>query len=135
ADRKIKERDVVDRETLRWRYGPHILSTPLRLRGKLGHLTGAVMRANHRKRRQQYSNRQQDWRRPFEKGLQPQPEIKSDAGMRPRNGKKCKLHKDQIRPSDPNAVQGSCIIGRVAAKHDAGNPDSPEMISKPKRNA
>src|SRR5262245_66099242 len=44
ADWKIKQRNIVDRETLRGSYRPHILSTPLRLRGELGHLSCAVVR-------------------------------------------------------------------------------------------
>jgi hypothetical protein len=135
ADWKIKERNVVNRETLRRSYRPHILSTPLRLRSKLRHLTRAVVRADHRKRGQQDSNCQQDWRRPFEKRFQPQPEIKSDAGVYPCDREKCKLYKNQIRPIDPDPVQRRGIVWGIAAKHDAGNPDPSKMIGKPERNA
>ena len=117
ADWKVQERDVVDRFTLCRGQRLQIMGAPLRLLGELNDLTRAMVRADHRQRRQQYRDREQDGRRPFEERLQPQPEIKPDAGVRPRHGQKRELHQDHIRPNGPIGEQRRCIIGRIGVKH------------------
>ena len=98
-------------------------------------LARAVVGADHRQRRQQDRDRQQKWRRPFEKRLQPEPEIKSDAGMGPGHRQQRELHEDHIRPRDPIGEQGQRIIHRFAVEHKAGNPHHAEMTGEPERNA
>ena len=44
------------------------------------------------------ARREQDRPSPFEKRLQPQPEIEADAGVRPRHEQQHELHRDHVRP-------------------------------------
>jgi hypothetical protein len=98
ADRKVKQRDLVKSGALRWRQRFDMLSTPLRILAQRTHFLGAVMRTDHRQWRQQNRNGEEDRRRPFEKLFQPQPEIEPNAGVRPRDRQKRKLHRDHVRP-------------------------------------
>ena len=135
SDRKIKQRDVVDDRALRRRHGLQILGAPLRLLGELDDLARAVMRADHRERRQQDRDGEQDRARPFEKRLQPQPEIEPDAGVRPRHRQQHELHRDHVRPWAPIGEQRRCIIGRIAVEHEAADAHNSEMTGEQQRNA
>src|SRR5215472_5931621 len=68
-----------------------------------------MIRADHRKWGQQDCDREQHGPSPFEKRLQPQPEIQSDAGVRPCDRQQRELHRDHIRSCDPITEQRRCI--------------------------
>ena len=91
-----------------------MLRAPLRVFSEHEDLLRAMVRAEHRQRRQQHGQCQQVWRRPFEKRLQAQPEIKADAGMRPRHGQQYELDRDHVRPYVPINKQRRRIIERRA---------------------
>jgi len=67
TDREVKQGDLVENGALGRRRGLNMLRAPLRILGQHGHFFGAMVRANHGKRRQQHRDREQDGRRPFEK--------------------------------------------------------------------
>ena len=66
SDWEVQQRDVVDRSAFRRGQRLQISGAPLRLLGELDDFTRALVRTDHRQRRQQHRDRQQDGRRPFE---------------------------------------------------------------------
>ena len=78
-----------------------MLGAPLRLSCEPHDFAGALVRAEHGKRRQQHGHGEQKWCCPFEKRFQAQPEIKPDAAVGPGHGEQNELHREQLRARDP----------------------------------
>ena len=134
ADRKIKERDAIDDFALRGRDPRQIFLAPVGVFGKPGDFAPALVRADHCERRHQHRDGEQDGRRPSEERLQPQPEIKPDAGVRPCHRQQDELHRDHVLPENPIGEQRRCVVGRGKAEQRAGEPHRAEMTGEPQRN-
>ena len=93
------------------------------------------MRPDHRERRHQHRNGEENGRRPAEERLQSQPEIKPDAGVRPCDRQQYELHRDHMRSQNPIGVQRRCVIGRGKSEQCAVEPHGAEMTGEPERNA
>src|SRR5262245_47309883 len=97
TQREIDENDVLDDPRLRRRHALKVFLAPVGIFGELGNFAPTVVRAYHGKRRQQYGDGEKIWRRPVEGRLHPQPEIKTDAGVRPGDGQRDELDGDVVR--------------------------------------
>ena len=83
---------------------PQVLLTPVRILGEFSDFAPPMMRPNHRERWHQHCNGEQNGRRPTKERFQSQPEIKSDAGVRPCNREQYELHRDHMCRQDPIGV-------------------------------
>ncbi len=94
-----------------------------------------MVQTGHRQRRHHHRDGEQERRRPFEERLQPQPEIKPDAGVRPRHRQQDELHRDHVRPRHPIGKQWQLVMRRAAAENQSGQAHGAEMTGEQKRNA
>src|SRR5579862_1003074 len=107
---------------------------PLRVLGERDDLAPALIDAEHRQWRKQDRYREQKWRRPLEKRLQPQPEIKPDTAVGPGHGKKDVLHRDHERARDPIAEQYRRIVWWTTPVQRSPESRACQMKSDQKRN-
>ena len=93
------------------------------------------MRPDHGEHRQKDSNDEKDRCGPIEKGLQAQPEIKTDTAVGPGHRQRNKLDRDVIGRRDPVGEQCRRVVEWRQAEQRAGKPFGPEVAGKPEGNA
>ena len=135
AEREVDKDDALDHPRLRGGHALQVLLAPLGVVGELGHFAPGMVRADHRQRRQQDGNGEKIRRRPVEERLHPQPEIETDAGVRPGNGERDELDGDVVRRADPIGEQRRGIIERRRIKQRGRQPLGAKMVGEPERNA